>query len=425
MIKPSEKSIILPVTLGSMFEWFDIFLMIYWPQILTKSFSDWSLPMGDLIYTLFILAAGFIARPLGGILFGFIGDTWGRKTAFLISIVSMVLPSVSVIFMHSFSSWALDTLIFLGIIRFLKAIPAGGELPAAWCLLYEGASPERRRYVSSYLFVGPQIGQTLSMLLVYSLVKFLSQEQLASWGWRLSFLIGGIIAFSGFLLRRRLEESTSFEELKIKNKIEPKPLKQSIKYHKKNMLTALFLSVFEVVGYFMIYVFLFGSSTNILHIHPSNTLFVYSLYMIVLIFLIPLFGFIGNQFPKIPYFKISAWGVIAVSYPFYLSIEKGSEIWVFLILNILILLFTVQFSLMPSLVASLFPTAIRFTCIGISFNLADGVIGGMIPIISSRMIQSTGKPGMFILLFPIFALLFLIFLNVAKKSSIKTQKLLE
>lgn len=413
----TEKSIIVPVTIGSMFEWFDVFLFIYWAPIMAKNFFDFSTPIEELIYTLLILGTGFIALPMGGVIFGRIGDKWGRRTSFLISIVAITVPSIAVAFTPNFTDWAYGSLIYIGIMRFLKGIPAGGELPGAWCLLYEGASPERRRYVSSYLFVGPQIGQTLSMVLVFSLQKFLTNAQLLSWGWRLSFLIGGVIGIIGYFVRMRLHESIPFEHLKAERKIEQNPLRESFRDHKKNLVLAFFISIFEVVGYFMIYFFLFENSKTILHINPSHTLLIYALYMIALTVMMPLIGRLGNRLRNRFLFKLSAWGVIAFSFPFYLAVESGSIYWIFFFLNLLILFFGVQFSLLPALIGGLFPTAVRFTCIGFSFNIADGVIGGAIPGIGAWLLQITGKPGAFIVLFPLTAVIFLFCLYFIKPES--------
>ncbi len=200
----SEKAVVLPITLGSMFEWFEVYLYHYWAPIMSEGFFDLSVPLADLIYILLILCTGFIARPIGGILFGYIGDRWGRRTSFLISIISITIPSIMVAFMPSFSSWIYGALIYIGMMRFLQGIPAGGELPGALCFLSETLSTQRKRYLCSYLFVGPQIGQILSMLLCFSMEKILTHDDLISWGWRLSFFISGIIGLMGFLSQKKI-----------------------------------------------------------------------------------------------------------------------------------------------------------------------------------------------------------------------------
>lgn len=413
-----ERSIILPITLGSMFEWFEVFLYNYWAPLMSKSFFDLSIPLAELIYAVLILGTGFIARPIGGLVFGYIGDKWGRKLSFLISIAAITLPSIAIAFTPSFSSWAYGSLVYIGLMRFFQGIPAGGELPGALCFLSEGSNPERKRYLCSYLFVGPQIGQILSMLLCFSLERYLSNEQLVSWGWRLSFGVASVIGIIGFFVRRKLHESKEFEHLKIEHKIEKNPLRKSFKYHKKNMILALFISVFEVIGFFMIYFYLFENSKEILRIPSKFVLLIYSLYLIILTIIMPIIGSIGSKYESRVLLKLSAFGVILFSLPFYLSILNGSILLMFLFLTIIILLFCIQFSFLPSFIAGLFPTAVRFTCIGFSFNITDGVIGGFVPNIGDWLTKVTGKPASFIFLFPLTAIIFLICLKFIKKDPV-------
>jgi len=415
MNKP-ERSIVLPITIGSMFEWFEYFLFIYWAPLMAESFFDLSIPLAELIYATLILGTGLIARPIGGIIFGYIGDKYGRRRAFLLSILCISLPSIAIAFMPTFSSWAYTSLIYMGLARFFQGIPAGGELPGALCFLAEGTNPSRKRYLCSYLFVGPQIGQILSMLLCFSLQMFLSHEQLINWGWRLSFLISGIIGIIGFFVRLKLHESEAFKALKIRHKIEPNPLRESFRNHKKNMVIALFCSLFEVFGFFMLYFYLFEHSKTILGISDSNNLLVYAVYLIFLTIIMPIVGSIDTKYSSRSLLRLSAITVSVLCVLFYFSMINNAAFWMFLLLSLVILFMCLQFSLLPSFIANLFPTAVRFTCIGFSFNITDGVIGGSIPYIGNWVSRTTGNPECFILLIPITAIIFLICLKFIRKT---------
>lgn len=416
-MKTSEKNLVTAITLGSMFEWFDIFLYEYWAPLMSASFFHLTLPLAELIYAAVILGTGLIARPLGGLLFGYIGDKWGRRISFLISIAAIVVPSLAVAFTPSFSSWAYGSLIYIGLMRFLQGIPAGGELPGALCMLAESGNPERRRYLCSYLLVGPQIGQILSMLLCLSLERMLTHEELISWGWRLSFLVGGIIGIVGFFIRRKLHETISFAHLKSEHKIEQHPLKKSFKFHKKAIVTALFISIFEVIGFFTINFYLFEHSDEILKLDHTYSILIYALYLVVITILTPIIGSINKEYKSRSLLKLSAIGVMLFSFPFYLAISNGSTMWIFILLSIIILFYCIQFSILPSFIAGLFPTAVRFTCIGFSFNITDGVIGGAVHDLSDWIIETTGRHAGIAIVFPISALIFLICLRFVKEKT--------
>jgi MFS transporter, MHS family, proline/betaine transporter len=413
-MKSTERAIILPVTLGSLFEWFEIFLFIYWSKIFAESYKDLYGSLEELIYAILLLCTGLFARPIGGLLFGFIGDRWGRRIAFLISIVSITLPSAILTLMPDFPTWAYSSLIYLGIIRFVQGIPAGGELPGALCILLEGAEKKRRRYVCSYLFVGPQIGQILSVLTIAILEKSLSYEQLIGWGWRLSFGISSIIGIIGFFLRRKLHETKSFQHLKSEHRIEHKPLRESFKNHTKNIVKAFFLSIFEVTGFFVIYYYLFEHISDMFNIPYSYKYPLYLFYLIVLTILMPIIGSFNIKYSSRFFFKLSAFGVVLFTIPFYFVIDRNHFFWFLLILSILILLFCVQFSFMPSFIGEMFPAKVRFTCIGFSFNIADGVFGGMIPFLCEWLSRVTGKQANCVILLPIAGLIFLFALKFVK-----------
>src|ERR1700722_19426931 len=138
---------IVALTIGSVLEWYEIFLYIYWAPIIGRVFFNYSSTLADLISTLLVFAFGFLSRPLGGLIFGYIGDRWGRKKSIIISIVLIALPSIAIGFMPSYAKWNSFSAIFLVVMRLLQGIPAGGELPGAMCYLEEIATPEKRRYV--------------------------------------------------------------------------------------------------------------------------------------------------------------------------------------------------------------------------------------------------------------------------------------
>ena len=420
-LSDAERSLVIPVTFGSQFEWFEFFLFFYWSRIFETEahFSGLSASVEELIYAILLLCSGLLARPIGGIIFGRIGDKVGRRDAFMWSIIGITLPSIILTVMPSFPTWAYSSLIYLGVMRLLQGIPAGGELPGALCLLYEGATNSRKRYICSYLFVGTQLGQILSVLLVLLLQATLTHEQLLSWGWRLSFGISSVIGILGSFLRKKffvpLHETKEFETLKKEHKVEPHPLRKSFKNYKKMISLVLFLSVFEVSGFYLIYYYLF-EKPELLKLNQFYGNLIYLLYLGVLTVIMPVLGSIKHNFKIETLFKISALGVIITSIPFFFAIDRGwSSFLIFQLLTLMILFFCIQFSFLPSFMAGLFPTQVRFTCIGFSFNITDGVIGGIIPLFASWLTKATGQEAAFVTVFPVSALIFLLCLKLIKK----------
>jgi|GEM_PF-1241275 MHS family proline/betaine transporter-like MFS transporter len=420
-LSDTERALVRSVTFGSQFEWFEFFLFVYWSRIFETEahFSGISASVEEFIYAILLLCSGLFARPIGGIIFGRMGDKLGRKTAFMRSVIWITLPSIILTLTPSFPTWAYSSLIYLGIMRLLQGIPAGGELPGALCLLYEGSTDARKQYICSYLFVGSQLGQILSVLLIMLLQAILTHEQLLNWGWRLSFGVSSIMGIFGGFFRKRLfsllHETKDFEDLKTEHRVERSPLKKSFKNYKKRMMLVLFLSIFEVSGFYLIYYYLFERH-EILKLNQFYSPMVFILYLVALTIAMPILGSIRHNIKVETLFKISALGIISTSIPFFFAIDQEwSSFLIYLLLTLLMFFFCIQFSFIPSFIAGLFPTQVRFTCIGFSFNITDGVIGGIIPLFATWLTKITGLEAAFVTILPVSALIFLFCLKLIKK----------
>jgi len=416
----NERKIIFPITIGGILEWYEVYQFIYWAPIISKSYFDLSLSLTELSHAFLILFIGFLSRPIGGLIFGYFGDKLGRKKSFMLTILLVAFPSFLITLMPDISSWAFFSMIYLAIMRFFQGIPAGGELPGALCYLYESAKPSRRKYLCSYLFVGPQIGQLISMVQILLFEELLTHEQLVTWGWRLSFFIGGMIGVSGFFIRKKLEESSSFEHLKEVHHVLKNPIKKSFLYHKKDIIQGILISVFEVVGFFLLAFFLVENSQEILNLNIKETLTLYFLVLLFITFMMPTLGYLGERLNTNYILSLSAFLTIILSLPLYLSISIEnallSSIFVVLLATVLI----IQFSFLPSILAELYPTSVRYTCLGFSFNIADSVIGGLSPLVATLITYKTGNSAAFTVMLPISALIFLLTLPFIKRKKTST-----
>ena len=413
-MRKSERAIILPVTIGSMLEWYEFFLYIYWIPIIAKDLIDLSTPFMELITFLSVILVGFIARPLGGLIFGYIGDHWGRKTAFILSIILITIPSIFTAIMPTVSSWSLFAIIYIGIMKFLQGIPAGGELPGAICLLYEGAAPGRKKYLSSFTFIGPLIGQIISMGQCLLMIEFFSSEFLLKFGWRISFLIGGLIGIFGFFLRRKLHESPDFRHLKEKHEVLKNPIKHSFKMYKYKMFLGFMISIFEVMGFFLLTFFLVENAEKILNVNIKQELMMNIVILAITAILLPYIGKMGDKFKNKPLFITSAIGIIFFSMAFYFTASNSLTVLSFVFLGILMLFLCIQYALLPSLLAGLYPTSVRFTCIGLSFNICDSFIGGISTYLGFVFVRLSQNWASFILLLPVSAIIFLFTLSLIK-----------
>ncbi|MBN1914272.1 MAG: MFS transporter [Parachlamydiales bacterium] len=404
----SERAIIFPVTIGSMLEWYEVYLYIYWTPIIANNLWDLSIPIAELVNFLLFMFVGLIARPLGSLIFGYIGDKWGRKKSFLLSIILVAIPSILTAMMPTFAIWNAFSIIYITAMKFIQGIPSGGELPGAMCFLAETASPTRKTYLTSYALIGPQIGQILSMAQCLVMELYFSQEFLILYGWRISFFIGGLIGLLGYFLRKKLHESHSFTHIKSKNEIHHNPIKYALKRYKHRIVLGFLISIFEVVGFYLIAFYLVANANKILKINIEQNLLMNLAFLTPLTILLPIIGKIGDKINNKYLYYISAIGVIISSAPFYYSINNSLTTLSIIFLALIILFFSIQFALLPSLLTRMFPTPVRYTCLGLSFNVCDSVVGVLAPVIGFLISKYTGNNAAFIIIYPITALLFLL-----------------
>ncbi|MES2273103.1 MAG: MFS transporter, partial [Chlamydiota bacterium] len=223
MLKPHLKKeqlhVVLAVTFGNILEWFEIYLYIYWAPVLAEIFFSLGSSVSNLFSVFVIFGAGFLARPLGAILFGRYGDQMGRKKSFTLSIIFMTIPTALIGILPTYEQIGIYAPILLCIMRLAQSIPAAGEAPGAFCYLYENADEENKKFMTSWGAFGNQIGAILAVIECFLMEQFMSHQFLVSWGWRISFLTGGLIGLLGIYLRHKLHETILFSKLQVNHKV--------------------------------------------------------------------------------------------------------------------------------------------------------------------------------------------------------------
>ena len=383
----THKSVIFAVTIGNFLEWYEIYLYVYWAPILSTLFFK-SNDAINLIYLFMIFGVGFLARPLGGLFFGRIGDRIGRKKALILSILMMIIPTFVTGCMPTHAQVGIAAPILLGLMRILQSFPAGGELPGAFCYLYEIAPPEKRRYMCSWSAVGYQLGILVSIIECFFLEKILSYEDLVTWGWRLSFILGGALGFVGLYLRRTLHETPLFREMETHEKIVRTPIMEVLSHYKKPILMGVFFCALNSSAFYLL-------SINFpIDLKESSSIGLIGAVGLLLLITIPLpfFGILGDRYNNKTMLIVSTVAMLLLLIPYCMS---PSPFWVGTIVILFCIFFTVLSALIPFIVADLFPTRVRFTCVAMSFNLADAVIGGFAPAAALYLIHYTGNPTSF------------------------------
>lgn len=391
--KKERRTIVLAVSIGNLLEWYEIYLYVYWAPIISKLFFHPHSDLIGLIYTYLIFGLGFLARPLGGIFFGRLGDKVGRKKALILSLMMMIFPTFVTGLLPTYKQIGHYAPCVLALMRILQAFPAGGELPGAMCYLYESSRPDKRKYMSSWTAMGFQMGILISTIECFLLDEFLPQEDLLLWGWRFSFLVGGLIGFCGLFLRYKLHETPLYQEILTHEKIVKEPLFEVFTRHKKELIQGGLYCILNSASFYLITVNFPMYFSQMLGVDSRLYLLVTTVMLLVITVPLPFFGKLAQKYNYKNILIYSTLASIILLYPLYLSMNSASVVFMSIVVLLFSLLFACLSAIIPFIISDIFPTYARFTCVGVSFNFVDALVGGFTPAIALLLLRSTGNRG--------------------------------
>src|SRR3979409_116474 len=210
---PAMKRTLLAGAIGNVLEWYDFALYGYFAPVFAALFFPSNSPSVSLISAFGVFAVGFLARPLGAMLFGYWGDTLGRRKALAWSILLMAIPTCLVGLLPPYDTMGVIAPIALTLCRFPQGLSVGGEFTGSAIFLVEHAAASQRGYVGSWASFSAQIGALLGSGMGALIASILTDEALHQWGWRVPFVMGSVIAVAGWYLRTRVPESPAFETI--------------------------------------------------------------------------------------------------------------------------------------------------------------------------------------------------------------------
>lgn len=381
-VKRKQIHIILAVTFGNVLEWYEAYSYIFLAPVLAKLFFNFHSQSSNLMSAFIIFGIGFLTRPFGGLLFGLWGDHLGRKSAFIWSIIIMTIPTFAMGFLSPYAKWGIFAPIALIALRLIQSLPESGESPGTFCFLYENADPKNERFMTSWAAFGNQIGAMLGVFEALVIDQFMTDEFLLTWGWRISFWVGGIIGLLGIFLRSTLDETPIFKELKKHHEIDTESALEVIKNNRKKIGLGTAFGVINAATFYLIATFLPTYFNEVIGLTRWQNAIVSLAILAITTLLLPIFGIIGDRFKNKPILIGCAAFIIALLFPLYYSISTDKPAIIITTSLLCILPVTCITALLPHLLTSLFPAPIRYTGVSLAFNLADGLIGGFTPAIA-------------------------------------------
>jgi MHS family proline/betaine transporter-like MFS transporter len=384
------KKVIFSGMIGNGLEWYDYALYAYMVTTISKLFF----PAGDdalnLLATLGIFAVGFIARPFGGVLFGIIGDKFGRRTALVASFLLMAFATGCIGFLAPYEQIGILAPLLLIVLRMLQGLSLGGAFSGTVIFLVEHAPPNKRGLISSVSLVSLVIGVLLGSLVVMLMQVSLSDAQFESWGWRVPFLLGVPFGFVGLYIRNHVEESPIYEEAKQNDALSKTPVREVLAHEWKHVLQTIGIYISVVMPFYLVTAYFITFTENMLGRSRTESLLLNVMVMLNLLVLSPLSAALSDRIGRRKLLMYAAAAFLLLSYPLFsllLMKDLNSIILGHIFFAVLVSVYTAP---VMAVLVEIFPTRVRYTGMALSYNVSAAVFGGTAPLVAQWLINQTG-----------------------------------
>ena len=389
----SRTRTVVAGAIGNVLEWYDFGLFGYFAAVIAAEFFPGENKLAGLLDTFGVFATGFLMRPLGGLLFGLVGDRLGRKRALELSVLLMAVSTTLLGLLPGYATIGLAAPVLLTILRMIQGLSVGGEYIGSIAFLAEHAPPNRRGFYGSWSGFTVVLGTLLGSAVAAILARALTASQLHAWGWRVAFISGLIIGVVGFWLRLGVTESPDFEQLRHTGQLAAHPIADALRRDRKAIVTTIGLTGLSSVGFYLPFVWLPTWLSDIIS-HPlpqQQALASSTIALLALLVLIPLLSVVSDRVGRRPMYLAASAGYVLLPYPLMAMMSGGT----FAAAIIGGLAFAFVSSLfgccMGATMVELFPTQTRYTGVAIGYNVGQAVLSGTAPLVAMALVKVTNS----------------------------------
>jgi len=374
-------------SIGNILEWYDFGLFAIFSPYFSQLFFPPSDPYVDTIKTFAVFAVGFICRPVGSLIFGYLGDRHGRASTLRLSILMISLPTLLIAFLPTWSQVGILSPILLTLIRIWQGISIGGEYSGNIIYLAETAPNARRATLTSLAATGANLGILLATIIGTLCALLMSDAVLKSYGWRIPYLLSGFISIFIYLTRLNLDETKVFEWLKEKRKIVANPI--SVAFHKNipHMLRTLGLVCLGSTSYYYSFIWIPIFLRTELHYKTALISIMMSIVFVLMLGLVPLAGWLCDQVGRRKLLLFNALSVALLAIPILWLLHFGYLILIIIVLLSVTILSSLEQATTSISVIENFPIPARYTGLSLSYNIGNGFLGGTVPIICTWLTE--------------------------------------
>lgn len=395
-----SRRAILSGAVGNALEWYDFAVYGYFASIIGANFFPAENPVASLMATFGVFAAAFLARPFGSVVFGHVGDRFGRRSALILSVTLMATTTTLVGLLPTYETIGAAAPILLVALRLLQGLSVGGEHTTSVIFLVEHAPPKRKALYGSFAVVAVAVGTLLGSAVGALLEILLDPAALSAWGWRIPFLLGAVLGVATFILRRSIAADAPAARQDL-------PIVRLFREDWRELLRGIGISATTAVTFYLTFVYLITYIERIDALSASTALRINTINMAALIVVFLASGLLADRIGLKAVLVAGAVCAIVLPWPLFLLLESGDVVWVALGQFGLAIMVGLYGGAYPAVMASLFPGDYRCSGVALSLNIAMALFGGTAPLVAVYLVNRLGwdsGPAFYIILVAVFSL---------------------
>jgi metabolite-proton symporter len=384
--------VVIASMIGTTIEWYDFFL--YGSSaalVFNKLFFPKADPLVGAMLAFATYALGFVARPIGGIVFGHFGDRIGRKKLLMASLMIMGGSTVLIGVLPTYAQLGVAAPLLLILLRLAQGFAVGGEWGGAVLLVAEHGDAKRRGFWTGWPQAGVAAGSVLASGALAAMTAFQSEADFVAWGWRIPFLLSAVLIAVGWWVRSTIEESPAFKQVAAEAKVHRAPILAALRSRPRGVLLGIALRIAENLSYYVVSAFSITYLTEVLHVPRAVALNALMIGAAIQFCTIPMFAALSDRIGRRPVYGVGVLGMGVWGFVFFRLLQTREPSMILLAVVVALLMHAAMYGTQAAFLAEIFPTRIRYSGISLASQVSSVFAGALAPIVALALLKQTGS----------------------------------